>query len=210
MPQTPKESVVPPGGHHFIEKREGHPDQRIEGGSYKEVAERLLGYRLANGFPPGNPLGEVHAYVCGNWPHFCDEPVPLAVPDHNPKAPAPAHLSYRVLQFLNQLWRRQAGAPRELAGDMLARQRAEVCARCPRQRSWTDGGCGTCIEQAQRVGYVYRAGRNSGIDKELLGCTILGQDNRTAVWSQNLPDITPEQRAELPPTCWRIRPELNP
>jgi len=208
MPSSPKESIVPPGGHHFIEKREGHADVRIEGGSYKEVAENLLRYRLANKFSPGDPLREVYAYVCGAWPHFCDEPVPLAT--KGPSGPAPAHLSYRVLQFLNQLWRLQAGAPRELANDMLARARAEVCARCPKQQSWTDGGCGSCISQAQQVGYVYRAGRSTGSDSVLLGCRVLGQDNKTAVWSTNLPDITPQQRAELPESCWRLRPSLNP
>ncbi len=209
MPSTPKESIVPPGGHHFVEKREGHPDQRIEGGSYKEVAERLLRFRLANGISPGNPLREVHDYVCGSWPHFCDEPAPFH-PTTASGGPTPSHLSYRVLQFLNQLWRRQAGAPRELASDVLARSRAEICARCPKQQSWTDGGCGTCISQAQQVGYVYRAGRSSGIDSSLLGCRVLGQDNKTAVWSTNLPDIAPEHRAELPAECWRIRTQFNP
>lgn len=198
----PKDSIVPPGGYHFIEKRDGHPDLRIEGSNYREVAAALLRHRLANKVDPGDPLNEVYAFVCSQWPHFCDEQGPVSIAAQ--KSPG-GHPSTQVLHWLNQLWKRQAGVPRMLVSDTKARARAETCANCPMQRSWTDGGCGACIESAKQVGYVYRAGKTTGIDNSLLSCKITQQDNKTAVWSDNLPDLTPEQRAALPRTCWRAR-----
>lgn len=202
MAGVPKESVIPPGGFHFIEKREGHPDLRIEGSSYRDVAAQLLRHRLANHVEPGDPLTEVFAYVCSNWPHFCDEAGPVST--QIPKSPN-GHLSTQVLHWLNQLWKKQAGVPKMLVSDTKARARAESCANCPFQRNWTDGGCGSCIEAAKQVGYVYRAGRTTGLENNLLACNITKQDNRTAVWSDNLPDLTPEQKAALPNICWRRR-----
>lgn len=199
MPAIPKDSLIPPGGHHFIEKREGHPDVRIEGASYREVAGALLKHRLANKVPPGDPLLEVYGFVCSQWPHFCDSIGPVPTPRSSPQG----HISSDILAWMNNLWKRQAQAPKGLVQDGKAQRRAEVCARCPKNVEWTAGGCGTCISTAQQVGYVYRAGKGLPSDSSLLGCSVLRQDNRTAVWSDNLPDMTPEQEAALPSHCWR-------
>ena len=199
MPGIPKESIIPPGGHHFIEKIDGQPDVRIEGANYREVAAALLRHRLANKVPPGDPLSEVYGFVCGQWPHFCDDVGPVPAP----RSTSQGHISGDILHWMNQLWKRQAGAPRSLVQDPKARRRAEVCAQCPKNVEWTAGGCGSCISTAQQVGYVYRAGRTTGIDQNLLGCSIVRQDNHTAVWSDNLPDMTEAQKAALPDHCWR-------
>lgn len=201
MAGIPKESIIPPGGFHFVERHADRPEVRIEGSSYRDVAAKMLQYRLANKLPPGDPLTEIYAYVCGSWPHFCDEHGPMPAP----RADTAGHISAQILQWMNQLWRRQAGTPRMLADDTKARARAEKCAGCPKQIPWTDGGCGSCISSAQQVGYIYRAGRTTGLEKTLLACSVARQDNATAVWSENLPDLTPEQRAALPDFCWRKR-----
>lgn len=200
MPGIPKDSVVPPGGHHFIQKTE-NGEVRIEGTSYRDLAAQVLRYRIANRMEPGDPLSEVHAFVCDRYPHFCSE---TGGPMPTPRT-TKGHISTRVLSWLNELWKRQAGKPKMLADDAKARRRAEVCAQCPRNVKWEEGGCAACIASAQQVGYVYRAGRKTGIETSLLACETLSQDNRTAVWSENLPDIHPDDRAKLPAHCWRIK-----
>lgn len=171
---------------------------RLDGQSYVEVAERLLKYRVANGLPLGKPLDEIHAYVCTKWPHFCNS---------NPRIEAPTSseptFAVKVMQWLQILWRQQALIPTQHVSEAEANRRASVCAGCPRQQSWADYGCGSCVDSIRRQSLVFRAGKETYAKPT--GCSILGQENQAACWGalSVLPDSTPEQRQLLPTRCWR-------
>lgn len=196
---TPNASVVPPNGHHFIEKN-GDTEVRIDGQSYVEVAEKLLKYRAANGYPLGEPLEEIYAYVCTTWPHFCNNN-----PRIDPRTDGEAPLTIKMIGWLQDLWNRQALIPTPLVTSSEAQRRADICKACPKQQSWADYGCGTCVDTVARKSLVFRAGKEVIGAKHLHGCSILGQENHTACWASKsvLPDTTPEQRQLLPAQCWR-------
>ena len=195
---TPKEGIIPPGGHHFIE-RVGETSHRIDGDSFRNVAERLLKFRVANKLPVGQPLDEVYAYVCSNWPHFCHVPSP----EQQPRTTSEPSFTIGVLHWVTRLWQRQALTPAPLVSDTVAEQRAAICRACPHQRDWADYGCGSCVEGVRQRSFVFRAGREVGT--KVTGCAILKQDNTSAIFASvsSLPEATPEERAKLPNHCWR-------
>lgn len=195
---TPKTGVVPPGGHHFIEKH-GDTERRIEGGSYDEVAERLLRYRVTNGLPLGQPKVEVEQYVCSNWPHFCSDRAPV----DSPVSSAPGFVA-GVTMWLQQLNRRQASVPEGLVSEAEANRRAEICRGCPMQKSWHEG-CGLCIATVERQSLLFRADKKVSNAKDIQGCSVLFQENHAAAWAHKdaLPEVPAEQLAQLPSHCWR-------
>lgn len=191
---APKEGIIPPGGHHFVES-DGH---RIEGSSFKEVAEGMIRYRLANKLPLGQPMDELNQYVCGNWPHFCAQPAP-EITGQVSSEPA---FTVAVMHWLSRLWDRQSLVPTPLVSDTEAQRRAAICRECPRQQDWADYGCGSCVDNIRRRSYVFRAGRETS---KVTGCSILKQENQSAVFAAQatLPEPTQEQAAQLPNNCWR-------
>jgi hypothetical protein len=194
----PKTGIIPPGGHHFIE-RHGTTERRIEGSSYDDVAEQLLRYRVANGIPLGQPRDEIVAYVCGTWPHFCAEQ--LSVPP--PVSSKPGYIA-GVTMWLQELAQRQAMSPKPLVGDEEANRRAEICRGCPLQKTWEEG-CGSCRDSIRRQGFVFRAGKDVSNAKKVLGCSVLFQENHAAAWAHKdvLPPVPEEDKARLPHNCWR-------
>lgn len=196
----PKTGVIPPNGYHFIERHNG-VERIINGTSYENVAEQLLKYRVSNSLPYGRPFEEVCEYVCSGWPHFCT--------DHAPASPSPEAtkptFTIEVLQWTQMLWKRQAHIPQPLVSDIEANRRAEICKGCPFQKDWADYGCGTCVDSVRRHSTVFRAGKEVAGAKKPMGCSILGQENHAAVWAAkgSLPDMTPEQKNQLPTQCWR-------
>jgi len=196
----PRTGVIPPNGYHFIE-RHGDVEKIINGTSYENVAEQLLKYRVSNQLPLGRPYEEVCAYVCGTWPHFCTDQEPVGLV---PESSKPT-FTIEVLQWVQLLWKRQAHVPQPLVNDMEANRRAEICKDCPFQKDWSDYGCGTCVDSVRRQSLVFRAGKDVAGTKKPMGCSILGQENHAAVWAAkgSLPDMTPEQKAQLPAPCWR-------
>jgi hypothetical protein len=196
----PKTSIVPPGGHHFIERHNG-AEHKITGSSFIDVAEQLLRFRVANKIDVGQPLDEVNAYVCETWPHFCH----AASPQVMPKTSEPS-FTVAVMAWMKQLWERQAHVPRPLESETVANRRAEICHGCPLQRDWADYGCGSCVSSIRQQSFVFRAGKEP--HRKVTGCSILKQENNAACFANvsSLPDMTPEQRAALPNHCWRKNP----
>lgn len=192
----PNQSVVPPGGYHFVEK--GDVTMRFEAESYEALAQSVLRYRLANGKPPGNPAQEIIDYVCGNWPHFCHD-----TESKVPKAAArrSRHLSTRVATWLPVFYS-HARADRG-PGQAEIQRRAEICARCPQNKEYRDGGCGSCLESISRLFFVFRRDREIPFEKQLGACNIIGQLNSAAVLASSLPAIEPEVKEQLPDSCWR-------
>jgi hypothetical protein len=191
MLPAPLSSVIPPGGFHFPEPFNGGT-VRIEGGSYEEVARRLLQFRIDNGIAPGNPLDEVYEYVCGKWPHFC------RAASTEPPATRPSVLpfTHRVVHWLSQFVRAVPSSSSVTAQE--AARRASICASCPNNRR-VETGCASCLDNIERVSFVWLRGRER--DQRLGGCTALGQHNGVAVHAAQWHDDP--AAATLPAHCWR-------
>jgi hypothetical protein len=190
----PKEGIIPPGGHHFIEN-----GQRLDGDSFKGVAEQLLRYRIANKIPVGQPLNEVNEYVCSNWPHFCLQ----QAPEVQYRLSSEPTFTIAVLHWMTTLWQRQSLTPTPLVSDTEAQRRAAICKECRFQKDWSDYGCGSCVEGVRQRSFVFRAGRETV--SKVTGCGILKQENSAAVFAAiaSLPEATAEEREKLPSNCWR-------
>lgn len=198
--RVPKTSVVPPGGFHFIEKTPSG-DKRIDGDSFENVARNLLMYRLANMRPPGNPVADVANFVCGQWPHFCTDPNPKEVTPTNAAA-VPGGLGGRVAAWMADLLRLENSTADVTPEQALAR--AEVCSKCPANASYQNG-CGACMDNIQRLSFVFRAGRTTPADNLLQGCAATGQHNPSGIWAKNLPPVSPDDAARMPSSCWRFK-----
>lgn len=197
MPAFPRTSVVPPGGYHFVDRSTGR-EVRIEGTSYDDVANQVLRFRLENGKDPGNPAAELIEYVCGTWPHFCsdDSPKPPKI-----TVPRTRHLSSRVAAWLAGFYAfAQADAG---VSSSESQRRAEICAQCPQNREYREGGCGSCIESVNRLFFVWRRDRAVPYESRLGACLVTNQLNAAAVLAKNLPPLSQEQLDRLPANCWR-------
>lgn len=196
MPLEPISSIVPPGGFHFLE-RSGPTEIRIDGSSFDDVAQKVLSHRLANGYPPGNPLQEVFDYVCGTWPSFCRET------DPKPVVPSAAYngasIATRVASWLPVAFRFSRGS-KELPEQEVER-RAGICAECPRNRPIS--GCGSCVDTINRLFFVARRDRSIPHEQALGGCSVIGQHNAFAALTERLPEVEQEAQDKLPGRCWR-------
>ena len=196
---TPTLSIVPPGGFHFVDTT-GPVEVRTDGYSYDDVAQKVLKNRLANGRPPGNPSQEVVDYVCGNWPQFCSESRVISDPDVGSTTGQYQGLASRCATWIAaffQTYRADPGVPLS-----VSQQRADTCCACPRNQEFR-GGCGSCVENINRLFFVWRRDRALPRESELGGCTVIGQHNGCAALAARLPDLSPEIQAALPSDCWR-------
>ena len=194
MALIPNSSVVPPGGFHFLDHSSGQ-ETRIDGSSEDDVARNVLKYRLANSLPPGEPLEEYRAQLCGQHPHFC----------HNTESPVNQstyqggeHISRRVSTWMSDFIR---GYRAEPVGAGEADRRAAICAACPMNVQYNATGCGACLENIERLSFISKANKTTQYDSVLMGCNAIGQHNGTAVWASAMPPVKPG--TELPAQCWR-------
>jgi hypothetical protein len=189
---VPKENIIPPGGFHYMEG-----DHRIESHSYQALADAVMKYRLNNKIPVGNPLKDVLDYVCNNHPHFCTRHQPVN-PGSKPS------LASRVATWMAHLYQTSRSLVLEHAfvSQEEADRRTAICASCPLNEDWRQG-CGTCRESTKQIGFTFRAGRKAKDEDKLMACSVLAQENATAVWLNVLPSATTEERKQLPDHCWR-------
>lgn len=196
MPLVPRNSPVPPGGYHFIDKS-GGVEVRIDGGDYADVAAKVLMHRLKNSRPPGNPLEELHTHVCTSWPWLCDDTEPRP-PQHN--ADFRPSLALRTSDWMGRfttLLGKDDGTSQETAD-----KRAATCASCPRNQNYR-GGCSSCVQSIDQNSFMYRRGRTTPSDSQLGSCDALDLHCATAVWSTRLPELSDEQKQKVPDNCWR-------
>lgn len=196
MALQPILDYLQPGGYHFVDTTGGLP-VRIEGTSYLDVAEKVLKHRLSNGRAPGDPMRELVEYVCRSHPVICKETNPQPIP---PSGKAPRlSLATKVSEWFASFFtsaRTDPGIPFS-----ETERRAAICSRCRYNEHIS--GCGSCIANIDRLFFVWRRDRPVAYERELGGCTVLGQHNAAATLSSRLPDLPPESRAQLPENCWR-------
>jgi hypothetical protein len=190
--RIPNPSLYQPGGgYHFIDRSTG-ADVRIDGNDYDDVAAKVLKFRLANGKAPGDPRSELIEYVCNNWPNTCMETSPAEVlPSRNH-----ASLAQKVSAWFAAFYR-QAPDAGVSYGESV--RRADICTSCPYNRPIT--GCGSCVENINRLFFIWRRDRPVPQETALGGCSAIGQHNGVGVLAGSLP-LLPEGTV-LPPRCWR-------
>ena len=195
---TPKTSVVPPGGCHFVETLAEGREKRIEGNSFDDVARNLLLFRLTNGRAPGNPAGDVSNFICGQWPHFCNDSNPKTV---TPTGSGGQNLATRVAAWMADLLREDNSTRID---DKEAQRRADICSTCRANVAFASG-CGACMDNIDRLSFIFRAGRTLPQDPLLQACAATGQHNPSGVWANNLPRFSVEEAATMPSNCWRLQ-----
>lgn len=178
-------NLYPPDGYIFTE-----PDgTRHRGESWRDLKEKIVRYRAANKFPPGDPETEITNQLCARVPSFCSRsnPQPVRIgPTFN--AVVIGWLS-RILSF-----KRKAALPR--VTDEEAARRASICANCPAQRS-LNMTCGSCLVEIDKLRRAVLDGAETQ-HKNLQPCAVLGEDCSTSVHIEQ-PPVT----GQTPSNCWR-------
>ncbi len=164
---------------------------RIFGGNWEGVIARVTVYRRRAGYPPGNPRVEVMAQACAKNPGACIEDNAAEHAAQLRKTP----LRARVLTWLNA---QRGRKDRQLVEDGLARSRAGICAKCPKNQPMA-GGCASCAAALKEL-------RSEILDRRLIdgrlnGCDVLGEDLPTAIHLE----LQTVENSELPGECWRKR-----
>lgn len=187
--RTINRNMYPRDGHYFKEQ----DGVRIGADSWAGVIKRVANYRARAGYPPGNPEEEVMAQACDHNPGICtDENQAYKV------EVVRASLKNRVLIWLLQMRTRKEKESIGIVVEQDARNRAQVCATCPRNQSLPEG-CSTCrqaVEESRRqlIGSRFT-------DARVNSCDVLGEEINT---SMHL-DLVRIEHPGLPEYCWRKR-----
>lgn len=192
----PNPGVVPPGGYKFVDSSTGVPTE-LEGTSLEDLASKVLKHRLANRRPPGDPLDEIVSGICRKYPTACRESRPADIP--RTAFANGSSMSSRVAAWFAAFYE-QARADRGVS-ESISERRAGVCATCPFNQPIE--GCGPCVDSVNRLFFIWRRDRPLPYEKQLAGCSLLGQHNGAAVLASILPKVPADVAARLPGKCWR-------
>jgi hypothetical protein len=179
--------IVMPGGWHFIQN-----NAKISGLDYFDLLTNVQQWRLENHLPVGDVKLEVDAFICNTYPLQCHDTteVPASitfVPQNNSK-----------LEALTQWYVTTRAKNPIIVFQTQAEQRAEICVGCPFNREWKNS-CPACVSNVERMGAFMRQGRDVSQFRKLGQCSVLSQDNRTAVW---LGDNALDKSSDVIPNCW--------
>jgi hypothetical protein len=182
-------NLFPSGGFFYLE-RDG---VRISGDTWAGVIVRVKNYRTRQGFAPGNVESEVMAQACDRNPGLCTEE--NAAYKHEVSR---ASLKNRVLLWFLQMRTRKAQESIGIVSDSEAKNRASVCASCPRNQSLPDGcsSCRAAVKESrnQLIGNRYT-------DARIDSCDALGEELNTTIHL----DLVRVENSALPGHCWRKR-----
>jgi hypothetical protein len=164
----------------------------IVGQNWRDVIVKVISYRKRNNLPLGNPEVEVNNQACQNNPSLCHEDSHVTRSKR-----AEVSLKGRVLNWFNDI--RREGIT--FVAEHVARERANVCANCPKNTSLPEG-CATCKGAVKELRRIV-LGKDHPVDERVAfhGCIVLGSEPATDAW---LDRVTVEN-PELPAHCWRKR-----
>lgn len=195
----PKPSIVPPGGFHYVEKHAG-TEIKLTAESVDTLAEVIEKYRLNNGIPLGEPKADVVNYICGNWPHFCNETNRPLNEGHKPDSTA--GLATRAANWMTRLWNIKAP---NFVKDAEADRRAAICVECPMNKDFRAGGCSSCVQGIDRLAYLWLAKRETKANwHKIRACRATGAHLQASVFADVQPGLVPTEAAQLPANCWRL------
>lgn len=193
---------VPPNGWHF----EVVPGLKLEAPNEESLTKLIFEYRLRNNIPIGDIERDIDNYYCARWPTACHkEPK-----DWNPEVPSAVAnaglvepLLNRVSRWASMLLHRQPKGGYSLVSAALAQTRGNACVGCPKNQSWRMG-CRGCSSNTAVLLTQMRKLQTSQHHGDLMGCSVCGWDNQTAVWlPEESLEISKEQAEALPERCWR-------
>ena len=187
------QGAIPPNGYHFPVDF----GVILKASSYDALIKEIVVWKTQNGLPIGDPAKDVDDYFCAKWPSACQ----------------PGESEQKMLQQNSNLLKQVNGwaatalrnTPQGgylLVDQTIATQRLKACLECPFNRQWHTG-CGTCMAATDTILIRLRQLRKITLDDSLLGCSINGFDNRTAI---HMPlsafGLTEEKKNDLPQNCW--------
>lgn len=181
-------NVYPKTGYMFQDK----DGVKIFGATWVGVFARVIAYRQRKGQEVGDVPGEVIAQACAREPIICNHG------SREPLQKQSVPLKTRVLAWLNGLRANKEKNPPQIVSWELARERTEICAKCPLNQSLQDG-CASCRAALRElrndlVGNRFKDGR-------LNECGVLGEDLPVSVYLEQ----QTVERGDLPAHCWRRR-----
>jgi hypothetical protein len=185
------QGTIPPGGFHFPVAS----GIILKSPTYAALIKDIIEWRTQNGYPVGSPDRDVVGYFCRTWPHFC-------VPENHEKAGGKTGMLKLVNGWAVKTLRDQPFGGYELIDQRAAESRCSTCISCPFNKPWRSD-CGACMKSTDAILARIRQLRKIALDDGLVGCSINGFDNRTAVHMQ-VKDfhLTEEQQSKLPQNCW--------
>lgn len=185
--KTINPNVYPHDGYFFLES----DGARLFAQTWPGVVARVVKYRQRAGLAPGDPFQEVTNQACQRNPVLCRDDDGTTQRQVKKES-----LKTRVIKWLNGL-REDKGI--QFVDSQLARDRAQVCANCPKNTS-LPSGCASCRAAVKElrtavIGKRYQDGR-------LNACMVLGSDLQTLVHLE----VQTVDNEELPHNkCWMRR-----
>lgn len=159
--------------------------------SWAGVVRRVKAYRARQGRPVDSVANDVILQACQREPVLCVED------DGQARAKlAEASLKSRVLGWLSRMVKAKSKGEVVYVSEQLRDARADVCNRCPLDKSLPEG-CGSCkmaLKELQGNVLGHRKG-----EPRYAACPVLGEYLSVSVWieQQAVAD------ARLPWECWR-------
>lgn len=187
-------NAIPPTGWHYFQDIPHADPFRLSDRSPSSLVEKIKQFRIDNGiFPIGDPMADLIDYYLKNWPAFVLGQVKGKVQIAARVGNKPRLLD-RVAQWALDLSRTQGI---EYVYEEQAKQRAQICLSCPKNRQWrTCAACTDLTKATDRRINVVLGSR--GRYPSLLGCQSCGHDNAAAVWLNS----GINRASDVPEFCW--------
>ena len=164
--KTLNPNVYPHDGYFFLDS----DGARLYADTWAGVVARVARYRRRAGLPAGDPAQEVVTQACQRNPVLCREDDGTTRVQITKES-----LKSRVIKWLSNL---KADQGKQFVDSQLARERAQVCANCPKNTS-LPGGCASCRAAVKELRESVLGRRFQ--DGRLNACLVLGADLQTLV-----------------------------
>jgi hypothetical protein len=182
-------NLCPRSGYVFIDA----DGIRHEARGLESLISKLAEYRIRREMPIGDPIAEVHAYLCALYPRSCQRAD--TVPESVLAQTRMNAISSDVGVWLRETWRKAVAREIVWVPDKGVKARVETCTACPYHEKAT-GACSACQESLNVVSFQLRAGRDR-LSHKLFTCSRYRRDARV--------DVLLEQPSDpaAPPNCWK-------
>lgn len=192
--------IIPHGGYfRIVDPLTG---VRVAASNWDHLVSQVRDERKANGAAIGTELeSEIEDWVCANHPEEA-----IAVDPRMPPIRS-LNLDDIVTGTKTFLAFKAAGSP--LVSEEEAERRAQICARCPRNLSWSQN-CSICSKVEDAIQLVVGTRRTS-VGQQLFACNLCGCSNKVQVHFPleiMLPHLSEEKReqfafAKEAWNCWK-------
>lgn len=197
-----KESMIPPGGWHYVQPTNTGGSMRIEAGSLSDLIDRVIIERVNMDLDVSTIIRDIEEYICTLGGKY------QCRPDRGKRRPAGAALKTRQIEAL--ITRISAWvdgihsvSDRRMVSNQEANRRAAICRGCNQSIRWHIS-CDSCNDKIERFLFCLRNGRSTEYDRKLdrKGCRAIGICHRTAVHLDlEAMDAVPDA-SKAPTGCW--------